>query len=1754
MPGIENIDKNQNQQIDLQEIQDALKPNWFFDAKNKNFEDNMWKLKTELQNNAFDWQKEYLKTTLHDSLNKAKYDITEKVKQNKSLTWDEIKILKLSLFVDAENYYKVDFVNPDRKKDVNAAMYINRINPLYQNTKAFDGIKKTVDNLTFTENITENIEVLQSTMGAAKEMLVNFCQALQQTMTGASDYRFYHNFISDIQGFLKEHQSDQCSNYTEYQSQMKQFASFFNEKIKSNGKSDTTNPSYQYMGREIAFPSISTDAFISTWNVFTILSKAQTQKDIENAKGKAYTNTREMLGWQLYLLGKKGYLGSFYASENMGKLENDIINAEDMKKYPDLKIISEFLKDLKKESGSQQMLWLDNQYQKLISRLNGKVPTKFILFLQKKFEDQKETLQKEINTVYSNESTDAVQSIAIMNVLWWHRQNIHPQLSKEELVLCAKEYKEKGKFTESIITALEALGLSTQQIKTEIENKAREIRVQQYNQMISARFSSFVLESSLDENPERSDKLGKNNQLFKLYNDIKWVGNEWWASDASTQKRKSRWEQILISIAVTAFSWGVGSLAAWAMLWGIEAATLGWRMLLFAAQMIVEWTVFHAVNTVVTWVISGDIHTMLNELKSPKAWAQSVLYMGVMNGVGMAFRLWTMPWLKTIERAASLSKSVKVVQLMNALNTWMQFSTEILWMMTTDQIVSLTFDQKFKDISVESVMQTVTLVVGLKIAHKIVPMIPEKGDITSDDITITDITKKEWIVTDISYTQKIMNTIDTKIDYLAKQMKIKSGVRVDVVNNILNTIDVGLVKESGKDYSKQLQELKNTIEQLRQEWKLPINLEKKYNEIFRKNQTQDIKKINALQEKPFDELTLKDWEDMWWINEWKAYIRKNELWKSEILSLDKEWKKNIDISKKQNFEDLTLDEFSKLIENIQAKKTKIEEWKTQPERSENKTEEIKDDALVNPEHLLSLPEEEMKIVLEKEVNELKEELKNINSHTTTEQKIAIIKKVEVFFNKIKDILLHIKDHYETVKWMNWVSRIDYMVNLVDELRLHEEVINPSIRKMIMPETHDLITIGLKGIVEAYKSIRVHYENIKQLDILADNKTINETILEDIKSNKHKETQPFEDLQTKYKTLRDVEVIKGKELDFDNRFLITLELHDKWLEYYDKNWELVTGKSINDYLENIGVEPKSGLWKKLSEFAFYQTLDNPPQYNSHGFDHSINVTSYVEMIYKQVPEFVDKVKNSYWLNEKASQFVLKMTGILHDFWYPETENIKAPKSLHGALGAILFEKNIMPEFKIQIKSMEPNITEENLTQLCKDMYNAVFFHSADKVEVTYNGKMIYKDMEFLFEDAESVNSILDALNQSWMFTDQIDKGEITFEINSKNPELVEKIKKEYGEKTKGNKDKVIAQDKAFKGRKVGNDIPWVGIEFQTSSIDSPLSSIIRIADNLDIAYSRLSPLQKDPWFRDIIHSFGPECTWWKLMELMEKYDDVVKDLKKGKENVTQSNVDEALNKIQEFIKDNPKIKIFINGIETEVALTESNIIDWWKPNTYNYKDFIIKKIWVTDVTVKTIWMKQNSISVRHSWWLEPIHKLSDVKIKYIEESWDYVITVNVDKAKFDKLNETTVMEEGLDANGNKIYIEVGIWEYHIRRLYEATRSIDLSGKKCKIQVIGDDGKPIDMWYTYQRSEADVGKVSFDKWETYLEVKNSSEFWTNYDVKEVDNNWNTEYFLSFDQAKDVNISTLGKNIITVGGKKYFRIDAKSDGDKLTEASKK
>ncbi|MEI7563428.1 MAG: hypothetical protein WCJ39_07485 [bacterium] len=113
-----------------------------------------------------------------------------------------------------------------------------------------------------------------------------------------------------------------------------------------------------------------------------------------------------------------------------------------------------------------------------------------------------------------------------------------------------------------------------------------------------------------------------------------------------------------------------------------------------------------------------------------------------------------------------------------------------------------------------------------------------------------------------------------------------------------------------------------------------------------------------------------------------------------------------------------------LIQKMKITDGKIEELQFEVQNKEskqisvpekNQTTEDHEMLITDPKSLLALPEEEMKIVLEKEVNEIKEELKNINSETTAEQKLAIIKKVEMFFNKIRDMLSEIKEHYQTVK-------------------------------------------------------------------------------------------------------------------------------------------------------------------------------------------------------------------------------------------------------------------------------------------------------------------------------------------------------------------------------------------------------------------------------------------------------------------------------------------------------------------------------------------------------------------------------------------------------------------------------------------------------------------------------------------------------------------------------------------------------------------
>ncbi|MCX6824851.1 MAG: hypothetical protein NTY80_01385 [candidate division SR1 bacterium] len=837
MPGelLKQIDRNKDIAITGQEIKD------FLDGKNKTFlpsEKNLQDLAKEMDINL----KEKKPGMYIDerALGSAYEEIAQKIMQNGDLTPSESKLLKLYLYI--------------KKGNADVAAKILKINPNY---KKIDK-KNSVD-------ISQNIPLLNQTLLESQNMMIDFLSNMQATMKASSDYRLYKNIIKNISEFLQKHPVSGCSSYADYQSKINAMADFFNQTIHSNGLliGGGKNPAYKYF-RENASTSTGSDSvgvepFIKFGNILKSLGTIQSVKDKEQLKGEYYATTREMLGGGFYGT-QQGFMGSFYQSENMANLQDDVLQSEDFKKYPDLKLVTDFLKKMKEGSlkDGQSQLSGEEQFATLIKNLNGKVPVNFILHLQKVFKDA--NMQEEIDAFVKQIDVGSLSTIAIMQVLGEQVKKNNMHISEQELLQGCEYYKKNGVFQASIMTLFEMNGIDTKKIKSLIQDKTKNYTMKQYNMMVAQRFAAVMLAGSLqyDDGKGRADVLSKNNALFKIYNDVEGIGHEGGMADSRIQRLKGMADQVALTIAITALSGGLGSLAARGLLGGLEAATSGGRIALFAAKMIVEGSVFHASNTLLTGAISNDWATAVEELKSPAARSKSVLYMGVMSGVGRVLNA------GTLKLGSPLLKQGVNPKYFEQLSKGLQLPTEIAGMLATDQIVSLTFDQKLQHITMESLVQTITLVVGLKAAHKIVPIIGEQGPLTTDEVEITGQTIKEGVVTDISYQQKIINSLDAKTEYLSKLIKIKSNIKTYVAKNILNSIDADVSKNPNKDYSKSLQEVKKTIEQLRQEGKSSPSLEKKYMEIEIKIKKTEEKKISEeknkdlLESEIFDEKKTKE--------------------------------------------------------------------------------------------------------------------------------------------------------------------------------------------------------------------------------------------------------------------------------------------------------------------------------------------------------------------------------------------------------------------------------------------------------------------------------------------------------------------------------------------------------------------------------------------------------------------------------------------------------------------------------------------------------------------------------------------------------------------------------------------------------------------------------------------------------------------------------------------------------------------------------
>ena len=101
----------------------------------------------------------------------------------------------------------------------------------------------------------------------------------------------------------------------------------------------------------------------------------------------------------------------------MNKLQDDVLDAEDLQKYPDLKIVVDFLQTMKIRStmDGQSPMSLQTEFAALIKNLTGKVPVKFIVYLENIAKES--NLQEEMKVIVEKTDKVSISVISIMQVL-----------------------------------------------------------------------------------------------------------------------------------------------------------------------------------------------------------------------------------------------------------------------------------------------------------------------------------------------------------------------------------------------------------------------------------------------------------------------------------------------------------------------------------------------------------------------------------------------------------------------------------------------------------------------------------------------------------------------------------------------------------------------------------------------------------------------------------------------------------------------------------------------------------------------------------------------------------------------------------------------------------------------------------------------------------------------------------------------------------------------------------------------------------------------------------------------------------------------------------------------------------------------------------------------------------------------------------------------------------------------------------------
>ncbi|KKT18597.1 MAG: hypothetical protein UW03_C0037G0018 [Candidatus Peregrinibacteria bacterium GW2011_GWA2_43_8] len=480
----------------------------------------------------------------------------------------------------------------------------------------------------------------------------------------------------------------------------------------------------------------------------------------------------------------------------------------------------------------------------------------------------------------------------------------------------------------------------------------------------------------------------------------------------------------------------------------------------------------------------------------------------------------------------------------------------------------------------------------------------------------------------------------------------------------------------------------------------------------------------------------------------------------------------------------------------------------------------------------------------------------------------------------------------------------------------------------------------------------------------------------------------------------------------------------------------TQAELNKIFEGLDGVPDEALQQLRAyteRHALEQHFENPEQYVSHGFDHSLNVKHHMENAMRDNPQIVETMMKKYGISKAESVTMMRMMAVYHDFGYPEVGELG--KALHGVIGA---EIAATDEFLAIMKDVI-GTKGAKFDELMFDFKNGILYHSADKVEIFRDAKIKIAHGEFII-DADNIVHIYHRFSGAGRkekiqvvcteavetkMKAELSKGGIAYDT-------FEFRRPVTGEITVEGKFRGRGVDLTTKGDEM------LGLQYrEVTLLDDPMNYMIRLTDNLDMTAERFSEVQRTEAFREIYRIFGPlegqKPPTGKLLEALER-------CKKGKMDMAEVLAD-------------PQFKAILDKLSVDTQADIGIIIKTYKERLID--DVMRNPRYANEVEthgnrIREIGIAQNTGSVRHFGGCESVKgvRLSGKNL-----------TVTVDRARFEELNRTKVSELSYKADGTTESVKVGIGEYQIWRAYEASRSLGGASEKLLIRVIDESGNPI-----------------------------------------------------------------------------------------------